>query len=172
MNDAAAMPLIVKGAFILFALAAIGGAVFLFFTKNILYGAYGLLCTMLAVSGIYVLAGAEFIAISQIMIYVGGILVLLLFGIMLSAKKGKRYESLLVENINTYPALFLIGLVAAGLWYVAQKMQLAGVNMLEYKDSIKPIGISLMTYFVLILEIIGIFLLLALIGATYIAKKD
>ena len=68
-----------KIVFVLCSLGAVGGAGYLFFTKNILYGAYGLLVSLMSVGGLFLLAGAEFIGVSQIMIYVGGVLVLILF---------------------------------------------------------------------------------------------
>ena len=55
-------------------------------TRNVIYSAFNLLLTFFGVAGIYVLLGADFLAVVQIIVYVGGILVLLLFGVMLTNK--------------------------------------------------------------------------------------
>src|ERR1043165_5263419 len=56
------------------------------FSRNIIYSAFSLLFTFFGVAGIYVLLNADFLAVAQVLIYVGGILVLLLFGVMLTNK--------------------------------------------------------------------------------------
>src|SRR6218665_170433 len=71
----------------LFCLITMLGALYVLLSDNLLYAAFGLLVSLLGVSGIFVFAGAEFVAVSQIMIYIGGILVLIIFGILLSNKK-------------------------------------------------------------------------------------
>jgi len=58
----------------------------IFLMKNILYAAFFLLLALLGVAGIYVLVGADFLAATQIIVYVGGVLILLMFGIMLTHK--------------------------------------------------------------------------------------
>src|SRR6478735_8615817 len=73
-------------AFALFALTAVLSAGFILFTKNILYAAFGLLATLLSVAGLYVFAAAEFLAVTQVVIYVGGILVLILFGVFMTTR--------------------------------------------------------------------------------------
>ena len=72
--------------FYLFAAITILSAFFVVTTRNIVYSAYYLLFTFFGVAGIYVLLGADFIAMVQLIVYVGGILILLLFGVMLTNK--------------------------------------------------------------------------------------
>ncbi len=72
--------------FYIFAAITILSALFVVTTRNIVHSAFYLLFTFFGIAGIYVLLGADFIAISQILIYVGGILILLLFGVMLTNK--------------------------------------------------------------------------------------
>ena len=73
-------------AFYLFAFITLASASIVVFSKNILYSGFSLLFTFVGVAGLYVLLMAGFLAITQLMIYVGGILVLVLFGIMLTMK--------------------------------------------------------------------------------------
>ena len=72
--------------FYFFAGLVVASALVVLFTRNILNAAFSLIFTFLGIAAIYVLAGADFIAITQIIVYVGGILVLMVFGVMLSTK--------------------------------------------------------------------------------------
>ena len=67
------------------AFAAIS-AIALIFIKNVFYGALLLIICLLCLAGIYIMAFAEFIAVTQILVYAGGILVVIIFGIMLTTK--------------------------------------------------------------------------------------
>jgi NADH:ubiquinone oxidoreductase subunit 6 (subunit J) len=70
--------------FYIFAATTIGGAVVTAFSKNIVYAAFSLLFTFFGIAGLYVMANADFLAVTQLMVYVGGILILLIFGVMLT----------------------------------------------------------------------------------------
>lgn len=82
--------------FYLFAAAIVASAGLVCFSRNIVHAAFALLVTFFGVAGIYVLLSADFLAVSQILIYVGGILVLLVFGVMLTNR---------VTNIDLRSAL-------------------------------------------------------------------
>ena len=72
--------------FYLFAAVTVISAFFVVTTRNIVHSAFFLLFTFFGVTGIYVLLGADFVAIVQLIVYVGGILILLIFGVMLTNK--------------------------------------------------------------------------------------
>src|SRR5258708_12474101 len=72
--------------FWLFALITVGSAAVVVLARSLIYSAFALLFTFFGVAGLYVLLGADFLAASQLLIYVGGILVLLLFGVQLTHK--------------------------------------------------------------------------------------
>lgn len=74
-------------AFALLALAAIGGAIGVLASRNVVHAAFWLLEVMLAVAGLYLLLSAEFLALVQIMVYAGAVSVLLLFVIMLTLRR-------------------------------------------------------------------------------------
>ena len=71
--------------FYLIALITVGSAAMVAFSRNIIYSAFSLLGTFMGVAGLYVFLGADFVAAVQVLIYVGGILVLILFALGLSA---------------------------------------------------------------------------------------
>ena len=155
-------------------MALIGGsAIFITFTKNILYAALALMTTFLSMAVIFIFLGAEFVAITQILVYVGGILVLLVFGIMLTNKTGST--KVLSSTYNR-----ILGFIAAGTLFIIlfRGITLANFAALDWnknseliEPSIAKFGKILMTDYVLAFEIIGLLLLLALIGAVRIAGK-
>ncbi len=157
--------------FWLFCLITVGGAVYVLFSEHVLYAAYGLLVTFLGVAGIFVFAGAEFVSAAQIMIYVGGILVLLVFGIMLSSQKKTGLSHLKVENAPRGTGLLIACLLGVVLILLVSRLTFTG-EVTGTWLAVKSFGFSLMTTYVVILEVIGILLLMALIGATYLAKDD
>ncbi|MEK6571394.1 MAG: NADH-quinone oxidoreductase subunit J, partial [Bacteroidota bacterium] len=71
--------------FYVFALVTVVSAFVVVFSKNIVHSAFSLLFTFFGVAGLYVLLNADFLAVTQLLIYVGGILILLLFGVMLTS---------------------------------------------------------------------------------------
>jgi len=68
--------------FYLFAAITVFSAAFVVFSRNVIYSAFALLFTFFGVAALYVFLSADFIAVTQVVVYVGGILVLLLFGVM------------------------------------------------------------------------------------------
>ncbi|WP_367913254.1 NADH-quinone oxidoreductase subunit J [Leadbetterella sp. DM7] len=157
--------------FWLFCLVTVGGAVYVLLSNHVLYAAYGLLVVFLGVAGIFVFAGAEFVSAAQVMIYVGGILVLLIFGIMLSSRRKARHDHLKVENAPRGTGVLIAGLLGAMLILLGSRLAFSGKPTGKWL-AVKSLGFSLMTNYVVILEIIGMLLLMALIGATYLAKDD
>ena len=163
-------------AFYGFSLLAIIAALFILLSKNLIYGAFALFLAFLGVGALYVLAGADFLGVTQIMIYVGGILVLLIFGIMLTQKKKNddpqhhnRVEILLSRG-------FWGSLLGAGFFALLIKIiitanfKMSG-DSITSKSTIKTIGVELMTSHLLPFEIAAILLLVALVGAAYLAMN-
>lgn len=156
---------------LLFGLIAIGGGLYVLFTDNVLYGAYGLLVSFLGVAGLFVFAGGEFIAAAQIMIYVGGVLVLLIFGIMLSGEINNRDSRLLIKNQNPFFTLILVVVLSIMMLFFVSTAVFEQKVISEYLK-VSQLGFELMTNAVLVLELIGLLLLAGLIGATFIAKNN
>jgi NADH:ubiquinone oxidoreductase subunit 6 (subunit J) len=161
--------------FYLFAIICVGSAAFIAFTKNIIHSAFALMATFLSISAIYVFAGADFIAITQIMVYVGGILILIVFGVMLTNRlSGKA----LITSSSNHIMGFLAG---AGLFVILLRAILAvdfytiewmeNNNRFVESNTSKSIGMGLMSNYLLIFEIVAILLLVALIGAVVLAGK-
>jgi NADH-quinone oxidoreductase subunit J len=164
-------------AFYGFSTLAITSALFILFSKNLIYAAFALFLALLGVAALYVLAGADFLGVTQVMIYVGGILVLLIFGIMLTQKgdkspdpsKPNRIEVLIKGEIWGFSLglgffVFLLKII------FISDFRMAG-DSINSKSTIKTIGVELMTSHLLPFEIAAILLLVALIGAAYLATN-
>jgi NADH-quinone oxidoreductase subunit J len=156
--------------FYLFALITICSATFVVSTRNIIYSAFCLLLTFFGVAGIYVLLGADFLAVVQIMVYVGGILVLLLFGVMLTNKITN--VDIRTGTVHMLPAsigvgVFMGAVLSAMIWtnWKSEDVQIPF-------STIKDLGVLLINQYVLIFELLGILLLIALIGAASIARRE
>lgn len=161
--------------FALFGMLAILGAGYILFTKNLLYAAYSLLLSLIGVAGIFVFAGADFVAVSQIMVYVGGILVLLVFAIMLTQSKNESNEA--TNKIQSQPIRLYVGIgLGLVLFFSLAKMvfdvHIEQNDVILPQSTIKKIGIQLVTENLVVFELVGLLLLVALIGAAHIAKND
>jgi NADH-quinone oxidoreductase subunit J len=155
--------------FWLFALITVGSAAVVVLARSLIYSAFALLFTFFGVAGLYVMLGADFLAATQLLIYVGGILVLLLFGVMLTHK---LYDLDLKSEVTQ----FLPGLiVAAGLFVVltatAVRTKWAGGPPHLPAFTTKTIGEMFMGTFLLPFEAASVLLLVALIGAAMIVRR-
>ncbi|MFD1143807.1 NADH-quinone oxidoreductase subunit J [Larkinella insperata] len=166
--------------FYLFVLFTLGSALTVLLTKNVLYAAFFLLLTLLGVAGLFVLAGADFLAVSQIMIYVGGVLVLIIFGVMLTHKNQSQQTEYTQPNyiLTQHRSWLWALLVAGGIFSVLYTALVRGDYVLlqqgasTYRPTVDTIGRQLMTEYLVPFEIAGVLLLVALIGATTIASSS
>jgi len=156
--------------FYAFALVTIVSAVGVVFSRNILYAAFSLLFTFFGVAALYVLLTADFLAITQILLYVGGILVLILFGVMLTTR---AYN---VETkrgvLRVIPAVLVVGAICGTLIGVFTTTGWPTSNFSPYEETARPIGALLMTQYVLPFEVASVLLLVALVGAVVIARRE
>jgi NADH-quinone oxidoreductase subunit J len=147
-------------------------AISLIFIRNVFYGALLLIICLLGVAGIFVLAFAEFIAVTQILVYAGGILVVILFGIMLTTKiSGKP---LMVEHDNKFSgALAGFSFFALLIYSLSKESFVVEPSQMNQENfsNLQVMGIGLMSDFVLPFEIAGVLLLIALIGASVVASS-
>jgi NADH-quinone oxidoreductase subunit J len=157
--------------FYFFAVMTLGAACVVVFSRNIVRAAFSLLFTFFGVAGIYVFLLADFIAITQLLIYVGGILVLILFGVMLTSSQIQ--VDIKSGTIQTLPAVIIIAAISGTLigvfWSTDWKLAL----QLQTVDKTAPqIGELLLTKYLLPFEIASVVLLVALIGAAMIARRE
>ena len=146
-------------------------ALLILFTKSMIRAVFLLMLVFIGVAVIYFISGAEFVGVTQIMIYVGGILILMMFGVMLTSRAGG--DLLEVENARVFSGILAgLGLFAAIAYAVLAEVNTFALNSKQVAvTTTKQIGISLMTHQILALEIMAILLLVALVGASFIVGK-
>jgi len=150
---------------ILLILSSIGVCV----SKNLVHAAVFLFFSLFLIAGYYIMLYADFLAAVQVIVYVGGILVLIIFGVMLTSKLEK--PSINISSFNQITAallcLFLFFLqsyaIVNGTWKNASDI--------EIENSSYTIGKLILSKHLLPFEIVSILLLGALIGAATIARK-
>ena len=155
--------------FYAFALVTVGSAAVVVFSRSLIHSAFALLFTFVGVAALYALLGADFLAAAQMVIYVGGILVLLLFGVMLTHK---LYDlQLKTESYQVLPAMIVMLSVFATLVTVMLKARWFSGGERPMTPTTADIGILFMKDYVLPFEVASVFLLVALIGAAMIVRR-
>lgn len=162
---------LVATGFYTFALGAVGGAIGLIVARNVFHSALFLVVTLGSVAGVFVILGADFLAAVQVLIYIGAVMILVLFALMLTP------QTSLVPNL-TSPGQSLAGIAVAGGVLVVTAATLltaqwprAGAQPIDLPTT-DQIGTSLFTTFALPFEIASVLLLVAMIGAIVIARED
>jgi NADH-quinone oxidoreductase subunit J len=155
--------------FYFFAAMTVLSAAVVVFSKNLIHSAFALLFTFFGVAALYVFLGADFLAGAQMVIYVGGILVLLIFGVMLTHKISEM--QLKSETFQFWPGLVLVSVVFFGLVFVMLKTTWHSAVAQEIKPTTAAIGVLFMTDYILPFEVASVFLLIALIGAAMIVRR-
>jgi NADH-quinone oxidoreductase subunit J len=155
--------------YVIAALTVIGAAG-VALSRNILWSAIGLLTALLGVGGLYVLLAADFLAVTQLLIYIGGVLTLILFAVMLT----NRIVDVNVSNTSAglYGGVLIFVAVIPVLLTVAlvTPWQLRPVG--EALHTTEFLGNALLTHWLLPFEVASLILLATLIGAIVIARKE
>ncbi len=157
------------GIFYAVAALTIGGAAAVALSRNILYSALGLLASLLGVAGLYAFLSADFIAVAQVMIYIGGVLVLILFAVMLTNRIGEVNIS--NASMGWASAGLLSAVMLAMILVVAFEVPWP-VRSTGSAPTTAPIGHALLQQWLLPFELASLILLATLIGAIIIARKE
>ncbi len=155
--------------FYLFSIITIGAAAVMVFSKNIVHSAFALMFSLIGVASLYVLLYADFIAATQLLVYVGGILILILFGVMLTTQ-GHSFDFKTI-TVNLIPASILSVAVAAMLIFVFVKTDWLISEVAEPNETIYDLGMMLMGDYILPFIVAGVLLLIAIIGAILMATR-
>lgn len=140
------------------------------FSRNLVYSAFSLLGAFAGIAGLMILLGADFVGIIQILVYVGGILVLYLFAVLMTAGIGDvKLSNPMISVKIAVPALLLLlillgKLIYSTTWFVAEAPQA--------QPTTAAIGQTLLKEYLLPFELISILLLAALVGAVAAARRE
>lgn len=157
-------------AFYVLALIAIGGGVLMLTLKKVIHMVVALVFTFLSIAGLYILLEAPFVAVVQVLIYSGGVSIIMLFGIMLTKHNdrakppGSRWRYFFAGlGVLVFFVIMFYGIDSLSFPGDAQSLQ---------QNNVQKIGISLYSKYIIPFEITSVLLLVALVGAITLAKRD
>lgn len=157
-------------AFGLFALLTLGGGLVCVWERSVVRSAFALMATFVGAAGFFVLLGSDFLAVAQILIYVGGILALLLFGVMLSPPDmgERRLPRVLGGLVAIGLATFWVGAKVAATvsWAQAETLPVPHTRAEEI-----GVGFLAPDQYVVPFELAAVVLTVALVAAVYIARR-
>ena len=155
--------------FYILAVVAVGSALMVLFVRNLFHAALFLILSFLAVSGVFVLLHADFLAAVQVLLYAGAIAILIIFGVMLTEHMGRVPFRMVSFNVGA--ALLTCGLIAAAL--------ILGLRIYPWPEAIATteptsarIGELFLTDYLLPFEVASVLLLVVLVGAVAVARKE
>ncbi|NOY53715.1 MAG: NADH-quinone oxidoreductase subunit J [Deltaproteobacteria bacterium] len=157
--------------FILLVVVTIVSAWLVVSLKHIIHAAFALLITFFGVAGLFVYISADFLAATQILIYVGGVMILVLFAIMLSEKV---YNVSIFNRSKILPALLVFG----GVQFVLVRVMLESAWRIRpgtasvMRPTTKILGRLLLNDYLLPFELVSVLLLAALIGSVVLIRKE
>lgn len=167
--------------FLLSGLLTVFGALAVVFTKNLMHACVFLLGSLFGVAGLYLTLGADFLAAAQLVVYAGGVVILMLFAIMLTGgtvKDAGRFAMLKVPSMGNAKTFGVAGLAAIVALSVITKIVI-GMGRIgaekkgelpAFESTVESLGTLLVTDHVLAFEISSVLLLGALVGAAVISR--
>lgn len=167
--------------FYFFALLVLGSALLVVTFRNVIRSVFLFFVTLFALAGVYAFTLADFVAVTQIVVYVGGVLVLMIFAFLLSDRAllnmpalgkggmiGIHYIPGMLIGLGFFAVMSAVIWQSKDLWFAgrAKDVLQAGDNTLHL------LGINLMTRYLLPFELLSVLLMLALVGAAHLARKE
>jgi NADH-quinone oxidoreductase subunit J len=156
--------------FWLFATVVVGGGLMAVLLPRIVHAVFSLMLCFSGVAAVYVLAGADFLAITQIVVYVGGVLVLIAFGILLTGRTAASVAHAEARSRKFGLAVGLLlffGLMKA----IGSTSQFSGAENEVQDGTTAGIGRLLLGDYIVAFEFASVLLLVALVGAAYLVRR-
>ncbi|HPF38485.1 MAG TPA: NADH-quinone oxidoreductase subunit J [Phycisphaerae bacterium] len=160
-------------AFYIFAGVSLFSALVIVFSKSVIRAAVGLLGTLGGVACLYFLADANLLGAIQLIVYAGGTLILIVFGIMLTSQspwaafQPTKFQAIAATIIGLILATGIIRLVTMAPW-----KSRAAEKLLTQSPAVKDVGESLLTTYLVPFEVASVLLLVVMIGAAYLARTE
>jgi NADH:ubiquinone oxidoreductase subunit 6 (subunit J) len=157
--------------FFFFSIQLLCSALVILFTRNVVYAAIALMSTLLGVAALFVLAGSDLLAVVQLVVYVGGVLILLLFGVLYTYRDPESY----FEKKHVLLSIGTVVVIAAGLLFLLSDLSFNYPTLSKVPSDKAGIthaaGQYWITHKIIIFEVVAVFLLVVLVGAGWIASK-
>lgn len=157
-------------AFYIFAAVALASAIGIVVSTNIVRTAVFLLGTLGSVAGLYFLLDATLIAVIQLIVYAGGTLVLIIFGVMLTSKS--PWMKFSATRPQVLGGVFVAILMAVGLWTLMVRADWPNPHPMSNAPQVAEVGNSLLTDYLVPFEAASVLLLVVMIGAAYLARAE
>ncbi|MCP8967894.1 NADH-quinone oxidoreductase subunit J [Ectobacillus ponti] len=159
-------------AFMALALIAIMGGVLMLNLTKVMHMMLALVFTFLSIAGLYIMLSAEFVGVVQVLIYSGAIAIIMVFGIMLT-----NHDDETDTKGKWRGFLVFLGVLAFGgvMYFAVNRVDFAANGVAEaalHEQNTKQIGELLYTKYIIPFEVTSVLLLVALVGAIILAKKD
>ncbi len=156
--------------FVFLALATLVGAASVALSRNIFWSAMGLLSSLVGVGGMYVLLSADFLAVTQLLVYIGGVLVLIIFAVMLTS----QIQDINISNrsMGIVGGFLLFWIVATLLSFVALWAPWQVTAPPPVAGTTAAIGNGLLSKWLLPFEIASVVLIATMVGAIVVARKE
>jgi NADH-quinone oxidoreductase subunit J len=166
---------LVEVLFGLLGVAAVGSGLLVVTTRQLVHAALWLVVCLGSVAGCYLLLSAEFVALVQVLIYVGAVVVLLLFGLMLTRAPIGRSDDL-DAPVGQRVAAAVVAIGLAGLVVTASVDAFSGEDIALGNDKVggtsRAAGDAIFRSWVLPFEVLSVLLLAALVGAIVLSRRD
>lgn len=156
--------------FWIFAAMAVAGGLMAALLPRIVHAVFSLLLCFMGVTGIYALAGADFLAVTQVVVYVGGVLVLFAFGILLTGRTALALGDKEVRHRKT--GLVVGALLAAGLFSALKASVFTASAAAPEEGTTAGLGRLLLGDYLILFEFASVLLLVALVGAAYLVRRQ
>lgn len=157
--------------FFVFAALTVASAVCVLMMNNLLHAAVSLFFSLTGVAALYLIMGADFLGVTQLLVYAGGILVLLIFGIFLTAR---LHESSV--EFKERPVIWSVGIGIAFATFAAISSVISSQAWVtktpEYVSTTSKLGELFLSKYLLPFELISLLLLMAMIGSVLLVKKE
>ncbi len=165
------MELVIIGVWSFFAVLILSAIAWLLYTRNVIHAGIALFIILLALAGNFILAQADFLALAQILVYVGGILILLLFGVMLSSRYGTGTDQPKTQVASQLPVFIICLMIFTGLIrHTLPEIPLP--PSAPDQTTAFRLGVHLFSDYLIVFELSSLFLLVALIAAASLARQN
>src|SRR5918997_6311846 len=139
-------------------------------TRNVVHAALYLVGTLMGAAALYVLLLAEFVAWVQVLVYVGAVVVLMLFGLMLT--RAPIGQGNFDNNQRWLAALCAAAVFGVSSWIMIEAFEGQEISLGDTGTLTRSVGEAIFSSFVLPFEVVSVLLLAALVGAVVIARRD
>jgi NADH:ubiquinone oxidoreductase subunit 6 (subunit J) len=165
------VPEAVTPSFFILGVLTVAGAAAALTLRNLVHCVLALVLAFLGLAGLYLQLDAQFIGFAQVLVYIGAVAILVVFAILLTRGSESTSQSIVSPSwgVSTAVSVVVFGVLA---WAIHSSAASQHARLPQPEATVKQIGDALMSHFALPLEVLGLLLTVALVGAVTIAMRD